>query len=127
MWKYLLAWVPMVIIAIANGLFREKIVAKRFDELQAHQVSTATLILLFGVYIWIINRLWPLESTGQALKVGFIWLALTVAFEFLFGHYVAGHSWQRLFRDYNLLEGRLWLLILVWVTLAPLVFFKIDN
>jgi len=25
MWKYILAWFPMIFIAIANGLFREKI------------------------------------------------------------------------------------------------------
>jgi len=31
-------------------------------------------------------------------------LALTVAFEFLFFHYVGGRSWSKLLANYNLLE-----------------------
>ncbi len=50
------------------------------------------------------------------------WLGLTVAFEFLFGHYAMGHTWSRLLQDYKLLEGRVWVLLLIWVTMAPLLF-----
>ena len=47
---------------------------------------------------------------------------MTVAFEFGFGHFVAGHSWQRLLGDYNLLEGRVWLLFLLWIlVVVPLL------
>lgn len=52
-------------------------------------------------------------------------LRLGVAFEFLFGHYVAGHSWERLLHDYNLVAGRVWLILLVWVALAPSLFFRL--
>ena len=62
-----------------------------------------------------------------ALAIGGIWLALTVAFEFLFGHYVMGHPWSRLFHDYNLLEGRLWVLVLVWTFIAPYVFYRLGS
>jgi len=41
------------------------------------------------------------------ITIGLVWLAMTVAFEFLFGDYVAGHSWDRLLHDYNLFAGRL--------------------
>jgi hypothetical protein len=67
---------------------------------------------------WVIRR-WRPRSTAQALGVGALWLGLTVAFEFLFGHYVAGHSWARLVQDYDLLSGRLWPLVLLWVAAAP--------
>ena len=46
-------------------------------------------------------------------------------FEFLFGHYVGKHSWSRLFHDYNILEGRLWSLVLMAIALAPYVMFRI--
>jgi len=127
MWRYLFAWVPMVFIAIANGLFREKFFASRLKELHAHQASTATLIILFGIYTWIVIRIWQPESARQAVIIGIIWLILTVAFEFLFGHYVAGHSWSRLFNDYNLFAGRLWILILIWVAIAPYVIYQLQN
>ena len=54
-------------------------------------------------------------------------LAMTVAFEFLFGHYVAGHSWDRLLHDYNLFAGRVWVVVLVWVTVAPYLFFRLRG
>ncbi|MEW6447103.1 MAG: hypothetical protein AB1426_03305, partial [Bacillota bacterium] len=59
--------------------------------------------------------------------IGLIWLVLTVAFEFGFGHFVMGHSWSRLLHDYNLLKGRLWVLVLLWVAIAPYVFYRLSE
>jgi len=125
--RYLLAWLPMVLIAILNGVLRQAWYAKYMSELRAHQLSTLTGILLFGIYIWSLTRLWKLESSGQALAIGFIWLGLTVVFEFTFGHFVAGHPWRRLLQDYDLLTGRVWVLVLIWVTLAPYLFYRLQK
>lgn len=127
MWKYAIAWAPMVGLAIVNGFFREWVLSEKMAELHAHQASTVSAFILFGIYIWLVIRLWRPESGRQALVIGFMWLVLTVAFEFLFGHYVAGHSWSRLLHDYNILAGRVWIFILIWVTLAPLIFYKMQK
>jgi hypothetical protein len=127
MWKYILAWVPMVLIAIANAVLRENVFAKRLSELQAHQVSTATGVLLFSIYIWVITRIWRPESPGRAFIIGLTWLGLTVAFEFLFGHFVMRHPWSRLFHDYNVFIGRLWVIVLIWVALAPYAFYRLQK
>jgi uncharacterized membrane protein YhdT len=124
MWKYACLWLPMVFIAIANGLIREKWYGRYLSELRAHQLSCLIGLILFGIYIWMVMRLFSPATKTQALSVGMLWLGLTVGFEFLFGHYVAGHSWSRLLQDYNLLAGRLWLLILLWITLAPYIFYQ---
>jgi hypothetical protein len=122
-WKYVLAWIPMVFIAIANGALREVWYRKHFSELRAHQLSTVSGILLLGIYMWVIIRVWQPMSDGHALSIGLMWLTLTIAFEFLFGYYVRGLPLNSLFHDYNLLAGRVWILVLVWVTLAPYLFF----
>jgi hypothetical protein len=127
MLKYILAWIPMVVIAIANGVLRQSWYGKHLSEPAAHQISTLTGIILFGVYIWLLVRFWRPTSTGQAIAIGLLWLVMTIAFEFLFGHYVAGHSWQRLLHDYNLLAGRIWLLVLVWVAVAPYLFYRLMK
>ena len=127
MWKYIIAWVPLIFIAIANGLFREKFFANRLKELHAHQASTVTLMLLFGIYMWIMFRIWKPESAQQTLYIGLTWLILTVTFEFLFGHFVAGHSWSRLFNDYNIFEGRIWILIPIWVAIAPYLLYQLQK
>jgi hypothetical protein len=49
-----------------------------------------------------------------------VWLLLTVAFEFLAGHYLFGHAWDRLLADYNLAGGRIWVLVLATTMFAPL-------
>ncbi|BAP55759.1 hypothetical protein THII_1462 [Thioploca ingrica] len=123
MWKYVLAWIPMVFIAIANGALREVWYKKHCSELRAHQLSTVSGILLLGIYMWVIIRVWQPTSAKHALSIGLMWLTLTVAFEFLFGYYVRGLPLNSLLHDYNLLAGRVWILVLVWVTLAPYLFF----
>ena len=127
MGKYLLLWLPMVLIAFANGALRELWIRKIAGELRAHQISTVLLILLFAVYIWIVVRVWPPSSAGQALAIGLMWLGLTLAFEFLLGRYVSGLSWSALLQDYNLLAGRLWVLVPVWVAVAPYVFHRLQS
>ena len=121
-WKYALAWLPMPLIGIINGSIRQFGYGKFMSELVAHQISTLTGIILFGLYVWFLSRLWRIESSSQALTIGVMWLSLTVAFEFVFGHYVMGNPWSILLHDYNFLEGRLWVLVLIWITTAPLIF-----
>jgi hypothetical protein len=125
--RYVLAWLPMVLIAILNGALRESWYRKFLGELHAHQLSTLTGAVLFAVYIWALSRLWPLASGRQALAVGVIWLAMTVCFEWLFGHFVAGPSWRRLLQDYNICAGRVWVMLLLWVTVAPYVFYRVQR
>ena len=124
--KYAFAWIPMVFIGILNGTLRDLGYGKYFSELTAHQISTAVGILLFGLFIWYLTRRWKLESGKQALTVGLIWLGLTILFEFIFGHYVMGNPWSWLLYDYNLSEGRVWVFVLIWVTIAPYVFFRLG-
>lgn len=125
--KYTLAWLLMPLIAIINGAIREAGYRRFVSELLAHQISTLTGIILMGCYVWLLSRKWRIASSGQAILIGVIWLTLTVAFEFLFGHYVMGQPWAQLFHDYNLLEGRLWVLFLIWITIAPYVINKLRS
>ncbi|UCE40172.1 MAG: hypothetical protein JSV17_11975 [Candidatus Aminicenantes bacterium] len=125
--KYMIGWLPLVVIGILNGVLRQSVYGKYVGELAAHQISTITGIVLMGLYIWWLTGKWRIESSGQAICIGLIWLGMTVVFEFVFGHYVMDHSWKNLFHDYNLLEGRVWVLVLIWTTMAPLVFYKLRS
>lgn len=117
----------MVPIALANGAVRELWYGRHLGELQAHQISTLSALVLLGPYMgWVIRR-WRPSSRAQALAIGLAWLVLTVAFELLFGHYGAGHPWSRLVRDYDLTAGRLWPLVLLWITGAPLLFYRLGE
>jgi hypothetical protein len=126
-WKTIIGWIPLMVIGILNGMLRQYGYGKYTGDLTAHQISTLTGIILMGLYVWWLTAVWKIGSSGQALAIGLIWLGMTVVFEFLFGHYVIGHPWKKLFYDYNILKGRVWVLVLIWITVAPLVFYKLRS
>lgn len=123
--KHILCWFTFPFIAIFNATLRELIYKKPLGDLAAHQISTATGIIFFGIIFYFIFKRWRIKSVKHAVLLGIVWLALTTLFEFGFGHYVMENSWQKLFHDYNLAEGRVWSLFLLWITFAPLVFYFI--
>lgn len=125
--RWLVLWVPLVFIGILNGVLREVSYARFFSELTAHQISTVTGIVFFSLYVWLIAGRWKLESSSRAITVGFAWMVLTVAFEFVFGLYVMGQPWSRLLRDYQLFEGRLWTLMLFWILVAPYIMTRLRT
>ena len=126
-WRYVILWFGLVLLAILNGLTRDKVYRRYLGDLTAHQASTASFILLMSIYVWIFSNIWPLESSGQALLIGGIWLVITIIFEFIFGHYARKKPWQELFADYNISKGRVWVLVLLWTLLAPVTFFRLYT
>lgn len=54
-----LAWLGGPVIGIANGVLRRVVYEKPRGDLAAHQVSTGTAIGLFGTYIYLLDRRWP--------------------------------------------------------------------
>ena len=123
---YISFWLVLMLLAVGNGILREATYGQILSELQAHQLSTLTGILAMTAAVWLLSLWKQPDSEQQALFIGIIWLFATVSFEFVFGHYVAGHSWQRLFQDYNLLAGRVWLLFLIWLVALPYAVFKLH-
>lgn len=74
---------------------------------------------------YVVFRVSNLElDDSRALFMGTIWLGLTIAFEFVAGHYVFGNPWEKLLVDYNLLEGRIWSLVLLTIFLMPYIINK---
>lgn len=124
--KYALLWFPMVLIAIGNGAIRDLAYSRYVGEFVAHQISTVSLLLLFTIYIGCIIYVNPLQNQSQAYWVGFIWVVLTVCLEFGMGRF-RGNSWSQLLEDYNIAKGRLWILIPVWVGIAPYFFYFLMN
>lgn len=125
--KYLIAWFVMLLVSVFNGTLRDFTYGKYMDELSAHQLSTVSSVLLLGIVMRIFIKRFPPTSDRHALAIGFFWMSLTIAFEFIFFHYIGGHSWSALLANYNLLNGRAWPVVLMWVAIAPYVFFQFQS
>lgn len=125
--RFVLVWLVMLSVSIVNGALRDLTYGKLLPALLANQISCVSGIVLLGVVIYLYVRRRPFVSARQAWLVGLFWLVLTVAFEFLFFHYVAGHSWETLLANYDVMSGHLWPLILLWVSVAPYLFYRFIN
>lgn len=113
-------WLILAAIATVAGVARELWLVPRLGDLRGHQVGTllVTAAFLAAISMFVVRmRLSP----SEALVIGVAWLLCAIAFEFGFGHYVDGLSWNRLFADYDLSEGRLLLLLWLAVGAGPFV------
>ena|SRR5690554_6080645 len=124
--QHFLLWLPMIILAFANATLRELVFVKHLSELLAHQLSTVTLIILCSIYVSFVFPLLNIQNSKQAFLIGFVWVLLTVAFEFSLGR-LTSKSWQYLVQDYNLFTGRIWPLFLTVLFLLPYIFFASRN
>ena len=125
--KYIAAWLGMMALAVANGLAREKLYGPRVGELAGHQFSTGILLFLLGVYVYALELLWPLYSPQAAWLIGALWLIMTLLFETALGRFVAREPWRKVYADYNLLAGRLWILVPVWMLCGPYIVFRLHR
>lgn len=119
--RALLVWCGLACAAILDAGVREAWLAPVLGDRGARQLSTlilcaAILLLARGTIGWIRP-----DRLRETLLIGGSWLVLTLAFEFLAGHFLFGASWSDLFADYDLAQGRIWFLVLLTTTLAPLL------
>jgi hypothetical protein len=112
-------WLVLLVAMMGNGLFRGLVLQPRLGEHVARQVASLLgMCIILAVTAPFVRWLGK-PSSAELLGVGLVWLVLTVAFELLLGHYVAGATWETQLADYNLLRGRLWPLVLLTTLLAP--------
>jgi hypothetical protein len=114
-------WFILAVSAIAVATFRVVVLLPPFGEQIAHQIGTVLYLIIQFLIIYLFIKKMKIKEVKTLLGIGIFWVVTTVIFEFVFGHYVIGNSWQKLFADYNLLKGRLWVLVLINNIAAPLI------
>lgn len=119
-WIYaILVWFGFAVMAIAVAMVRIRVAEPRIGKQAAHVVFTILFSLLLYGCIAAFMNVADFSTPSSQWTLGIVWTAMTTAFEFLFGHYVAGHSWATLFADYNVFRGRIWVLVLLTTLLGP--------
>lgn len=112
-------WFAICILAVINGAFREAVLKPRFGERVAHVLSTLILsAAILGVTFVSLDWIGPTDIE-QAWSIGIGWVALTLAFEFLAGHYLFGNPWEKILGDYRVTQGRVWILVPMCTLFAP--------
>ena len=118
--RALAIWSVLLVLAVSNGMIRSTVLTPRLGELAAHRFSTALLCSAILIVSWLTVKWMNPGSARIAIQIGGMWVLSTVAFEFLAGHYIFGNSWELLWADYNLAQGRVWVLVPVVSFIGPL-------
>ena len=115
----LIWWLVLLAAMMVNGTLRVLVLQPRLGQDLARQVACLSGIgILLALTVPFVGAAGDVGARAL-FGVGALWLALTVAFEFLFGRYVSAASWESLLADYDLRRGRLWSLVLLTVLFAP--------
>lgn len=118
----LAVWPVFLVTAILLGLVRETVLGPVVGEQAAHVIGTLGLIaVMLGIISVFVSRVAGDVVPRDWWLIGAGWTAMTVAFEFLFFHFVAGVPWETLLANYNLRAGRLWVLVLLTTLCGPAV------
>jgi hypothetical protein len=112
-------WLVMLLAAILNAALREQLFAPWLGKAAALPLSGITLsALVFGIALVFIPRFGNLRTTLY-FTIGLVWVVLTLAFEFLLGHFLLGQSWRETIQVLNVKQGDLFALVLVVSLLSP--------
>ena len=125
--KSLGIWFILAVSAILVATLRVSVLLPPFGEQTAHQLGTLLYLIVQFFIIYLFIRRMKIKDVKILLGIGIFWVVITIIFEFVFGHYVMGHSWQKLFADYNLFNGRFWVLVLINNLAAPLICSKVIK
>jgi hypothetical protein len=113
------AWCLLISAAFVEGIFRRISLEPHMAKISAEVIGIA-LVLVSGFLIasWFARTgRFPQESR-QLIAIGLLWVALTVAFEFVFFGLVMRISMEELLENYDVVNGDLFpigLLLLVFV------------
>ena len=121
----LLIWLVITVAEILHGIARAVVLVPVVGEFRSNQIGVFTGSLIILVIAWLSIFWIGASRRSDLMMVGSVWLALTLAFELLFGRLVMNLSWQRLLADYNVLAGGLMPLGLLVLLFAPLIASKI--
>jgi len=117
--RALVTWLLIIATEIAHGTLRLLYLVPFVGEHRASQIGVVLGSALVLAIAWLTRRWRAGASAPALLGIGALWVALTVAFEFLFGYYVAGYSLAHLARDFNPLAGRWMVFGLLVMLFAP--------
>ncbi|WP_218126938.1 hypothetical protein [Ferrimonas sediminum] len=108
--------------AIANGIFREKILNKSLGEAKALPISGVILSVLIAGVIYHAVDLFVNDGFIVYLWLGISWVSLTLIVEYGFGHFVRGMKVSEINNVFNIRKGNLLVLVLLITLLTPVIF-----
>jgi hypothetical protein len=122
-------WFILLVIAFINAIVREttyKPLLSPYIGMWAHQLSSLTGILLFyGAIYFFLKRIKTPYARRDLVKVGLMWIAMTVIFESFMNSYIRKLTFEQVLQTYYFWKGDTWFFVLLSLLVSPLIAHKI--
>jgi len=112
-------WLVIVLAAILNGTFREKILAPVIGTSIALPLSGVSLAILVFIVSLVFVPFIGTSEPKMYIAIGLLWVVLTLSFEFIFGHFVAGKTWHEVMQVFNVKKGDLFIVVIFITAISP--------
>jgi len=123
----LIVWLTLIAAEILHGIARAIFLVPFVGEFRSNQIGVGTGSLIILAIALLFIRWIGASRSAQLLGIGLLWGVLTLAFEILFGRFVAGATWERLLSDYNVMGGGLMPLGMILLVLSPWIAGKVRG
>jgi len=117
--KAIALWFLLAVLAILNGILREKALIPGFGASAGLKISGVTLSVVILLVSWLALPWYGPLPSFQYWLIGLVWLLMTVLFEFGFGHFIARKSYAELLDAYNVAKGNPWVAVLIATFFSP--------
>jgi hypothetical protein len=108
MWGRAIAvWLLVMAVEFVQGTLRWIFLRPHVGDFRSGQIGVFTGSVLFLAIVYFCAPWMKLRSGVDGLRVGLLWVGLTLAFELSFGHYLMQRSWESIGAEYNLLHSGL--------------------
>ncbi len=121
-----LVWLGIACLAVGNGVVRETIITPRFGEGIGLPLSGLALSIVIFTVTYFTFSFVGAKGKPTCFFIGIQWVLMTLAFEFIFGYFVAGKSWAALLNIFNITTGDLFTIVLLVSLLSPYIVAKIK-
>lgn len=120
-------WLLVMAVEFVHGTLRWIFLRPHVGDFRSGQIGVFSGSLLFLLIVYFCKPWMKLRGVGDCLRVGVLWVGLTLVFEWSFGHYAMRRSWESIAAEYNLLHGGLMLVGLAIFGMSPWIAFRLHG
>jgi hypothetical protein len=128
MWVRAIAvWLLVMAVEFVHGTLRWIFLRPHVGDFRSGQIGVFTGSVLFLLIVYLCKPWMKLQSAWDCFRVGLLWVGLTLLFEWSFGHYVMGRSWESIATEYNPLRGGLMPIRLLVFAMSPWIAWRLRT
>jgi hypothetical protein len=103
--KALAIWAVIALAETVHGILRFRFLNRRLGDRRARQVSVISGAAIILAIAWLLMPWTGATTAGQCLWIGWLWVALMLAFDLSLGRLWFHLPWKRLAADFDPRRG----------------------